>query len=203
MSSAGQDMSQPPQWLPFWSSRRQSSSSFEEREEVAGAQADRARHHALRLRLPLPPDPRLFQMHKYVRVEHDDGAEAWPHVGLCARHRAGRARGQSQVIGFRRLYRPLDRRACALRDRGQRPLRRSDAHPPAARPRARGPDARGLREGTRAGRGMTNRKPGAPSRVAQTVELAADPDDLAVQKDDSIRERRVINLKGSQPQEAC
>ena len=33
----------------------------QEREEVPGAQAGRRRHHALRLRLPPPSDPRLFQ----------------------------------------------------------------------------------------------------------------------------------------------
>ena len=72
-----------------------------------------------------------------------------PHVGLRARHRAGQARAPGPGDRLRRLDRPLDRRARALRDRGQRPLRRPDAHPPAARPRARRPDPRGLRERAR------------------------------------------------------
>ena len=91
---------------------------------------------------------------KYVRVKHNNGYEtAYGHMSAFAR---GIEPGKRSAPGpgdrLRRLDRPLDRRACALRDRGQRPLRRSDAHPPAARARARRPDARGLREGARAHR---------------------------------------------------
>ena len=49
---------------------------------------------------------------------------------------------QGQVIGYLGNHRPLDRPAPALRGRGQRPLRRPDEDPRAARTRARRPRAR-------------------------------------------------------------
>ena len=75
-----------------------------------------------------------------------------PYDRLCARHRRRHARATGPGHRLCRLDRPLDRLAPALRDPGQRPLRRPDAHQAAARTRARRPNARGLRKGTRAAR---------------------------------------------------
>src|SRR5262249_60731014 len=56
--------------------------------------------------------------------------------------------------GYRlcRIHRSLDRFALTLRDFGERPLRRSDAHQIAARPRLGRRDAHELRAGARAPR---------------------------------------------------
>ena len=91
---------------------------------------------------------------KYIRVRHNNGYEtAYGHMTrLCARHRRRRARAPGPGDRLRRLDRPVDRLASALRNPGQRPLRRSDAHQAAARPRARRADARRFRKGARAAR---------------------------------------------------
>ena len=88
---------------------------------------------------------------KYVRVKHNNGYEtAYGHMTAYARGiEPGVKVRQGQVHRLRRLDRPVDRRASALRDHGQRPLRRSDAYPSAARPRAGKPVAHGLRDRTR------------------------------------------------------
>ena len=64
---------------------------------------------------------------KYIRIRHANGYEtAYGHMTAFARGiDAGTRVRQGQVIGYRRLDRPVDRRARALRDPGQRPLRRS------------------------------------------------------------------------------
>ena len=81
---------------------------------------------------------------KYVKLRHSNGYEtAYGHMtAFAARHRGRFARTPGPDHRLRRLDRPVDRPASALRDPGQRPLRRPDAHPAAARPRARRPDAR-------------------------------------------------------------
>jgi murein DD-endopeptidase MepM/ murein hydrolase activator NlpD len=91
---------------------------------------------------------------KYVRVRHTNGYETAvrPYDRLRARHRRRHARAAGPGDRLCRLDRPLDRLAPALRDFGQRPLRRSDANQAPARPCPRRPDARGLRKGTRAAR---------------------------------------------------
>ena len=75
-----------------------------------------------------------------------------PHVGLCQGHGARQAGAAGPGDRLRRIDRHVDRRACSLRNSGQRPLRRSDAHQAAARPLARRPAAGRLREGARPAR---------------------------------------------------
>ena len=107
---------------------------------------------------------------KYVRIRHANGYEtAYGHMTAFARGiEPGERVRQGQVIGYRRLDRPLDRRACALRDPGQRPLRRSDAHHAcraAACSKARcSPSFEKERDRVD---GMMSRKAGAPARTAQ------------------------------------
>jgi murein DD-endopeptidase MepM/ murein hydrolase activator NlpD len=85
---------------------------------------------------------------KYVRLKHN----LRPHVGLCQGHGARQAGTAGSGDRLRRIDRHVDRRPCPLRDPGQRPLRRSDAHQAAARPLARRPADVELREGTRSSR---------------------------------------------------
>jgi murein DD-endopeptidase MepM/ murein hydrolase activator NlpD len=126
------------------------------------------RHHALRFRPAAPSRPRLHQMHrrrlvgagrnsiyasngtvdkvgwnpvgKYVRIRHNNGYEtAYGHMTAYARGmdegtRVRKAR--SSALSARPASRPA---RTTLRDFGQRPLRRSDAHQAAARPCPRGP----------------------------------------------------------------
>ena len=106
----------------------------------------RQRHHregrlGVRLRQihPHPPHQRLRDRLR-------------PHERLCPRHRGRQARAPGPGDRLRRLDRPVDRLAPALRNPGQRPLRRSDAHQAAARPRAGRPNAGGFRAGARAAR---------------------------------------------------
>ena len=75
---------------------------------------------------------------KYIRIRHANGYEtAYGHMSAFARGMdAGQARAPGPGDRLCRLDRPLDRRAPALRNPGQRPLRRPDAHQAAARPRA-------------------------------------------------------------------
>ena len=75
-----------------------------------------------------------------------------PHVGLRQGPGARQAGAAGPGDRLRRIDRAIDRRPRPLRNPGQRPLRRSDAHQAAARPLARGPDDGGLREGTRPAR---------------------------------------------------
>ena len=75
-----------------------------------------------------------------------------PHVGLRPQHDRGQARSAGPDHRLRRLHRPVDRRPPALRDHRQRPPRRPDEVPPAARSRARGRNARELRARARAAR---------------------------------------------------
>ena len=91
---------------------------------------------------------------KYVRIKHTNGYEtAYGHMSAFAKGmEPGKRVRQGQVIGFVGSTGLSTGAARALRDPGQRPLRRSDAHQAAARPRARRPDAGGLREGARAAR---------------------------------------------------
>ena len=76
---------------------------------------------------------------KYVRIKHANGYEtAYGHMTAFAK---GIDVGSQGAPGpgdrLRRLVRHVDRLARAFRDHRQRPLRRSDAHQAAARPRAR------------------------------------------------------------------
>ena len=91
---------------------------------------------------------------KYVRIKHNNGYEtAYGHMSAFAKGmEPGKRVRQGQVIGFVGSTGHVDRRPCPLRNPGQRPLRRSDAHQAAARPLARRSDARELREGTRPAR---------------------------------------------------
>ncbi len=108
---------------------------------------------------------------KYIRIRHTNGYEtAYGHMSAFARGiDEGTARAARPGDRLRRLDRPVHRLAPALRNSGQRPLRRSDAHQAAARPRAGRPDAGGLRAGTRAAR----RHHGAQAR-ARRLERAGD-----------------------------
>ena len=91
---------------------------------------------------------------KYVRIRHANGYEtAYGHMTAFAKGiDVGSKVRQGQVIGFVGSSRHVDRLACAFRDHRQRPLRRSDAHQAAARPRARRRHALDLREGSRPAR---------------------------------------------------
>ena len=75
-----------------------------------------------------------------------------PHVGLRQGHRGRQAGSPGPGDRLRRLDRTIDRRPRPLRNPGQRPLRRPDAHQAAARPLAGRPDDGELREGTRSAR---------------------------------------------------
>ena len=70
------------------------------------------------------------------------------HVGLRPRHGRGQEGPPGTGDRLCRLDRAFDRRASALRDPDQRPVRRSDEDQAAARPRAGGHTARRLRPGT-------------------------------------------------------
>ena len=79
---------------------------------------------------------------KYIRIRHANGYEtAYGHMSAFAR---GMEHGQEGPPGtgdrLCRLDRAVDRRAPALRDSDQRPLRRSDEDQAAARPGAGGRD---------------------------------------------------------------
>ncbi len=76
----------------------------------------------------------------------------WPHVGVRPRHGAGQEGAPGPGDRLCRLDRAVDRRAPALRDSDQRPLRRSDEDQAAARPRAGGRDACRLRAGAQPAR---------------------------------------------------
>ena len=112
---------------------------------------------------------------KYIRIKHANGYEtAYGHMtAYRTRHGAGQARAAGTVDRLRRLDRPVDRRARALRNSGQRPLRRSDAHQTAARPRARRADARDVRERTRPARRHDD--PHAVARCAGASNPTATP----------------------------
>ena len=75
-----------------------------------------------------------------------------PHVGLRQGHGARQAGPSGSGDRFRRIDGHVDRRPCPLRNPGQWPLRRSDAHQAAARPLARRAAAGRLRERTRSSR---------------------------------------------------
>ena len=100
----------------------------------------RLRHADLRLRQRRDRKHRLGRRLRQV-YQHQaserlrDGLR--PHVGLRQGHGGRQARAPGPGDRLCRLDRPLDRRARALRNQGQRPLRRSVARAPAARPLAR------------------------------------------------------------------
>ena len=89
---------------------------------------------------------------KYIRIRHANGWEtAYGHMSAFARGmEAGKTRPPGSGDRVCGLDRALDRRASALRDPGERPLRRPDEGQAAARPRARRNPARRLRSGARA-----------------------------------------------------
>ena len=91
---------------------------------------------------------------KYVRIRHTNGYEtAYGHMTAFARGiEEGKRVRQGQVIGFVGSTGLSTGSHVHYEILRQRPLRRSDAHQAAARPRARRPDARGLRAGARAAR---------------------------------------------------
>src|SRR5229473_1997561 len=76
----------------------------------------------------------------------------WSHVRVRPRAAIGGARAPGADHRLCRLDGTVDRRSPPLRDHGERPLRRSDAHQAAARPRAGRPGARRLRARARAAR---------------------------------------------------
>ncbi len=91
---------------------------------------------------------------KFVLIQHNNGYEtAYGHMSAFARGvNEGDPRAARPADRLHGLDRPVDRLAPALRNPRQRPLRRSDAHQAAARPRAARPDADRVRAGTRAAR---------------------------------------------------
>ena len=84
---------------------------------------------------------------KYIRLKHNYGYEtAYGHMTAFARGmEPGVACAPGPVDRLCGIDRPVDRRPRALRDPGEWPLRRSDAHQAAARPRAGRPGAGLLR----------------------------------------------------------
>ena len=106
---------------------------------------------------------------KYVRIRHTNGYEtAYGHMSAFARGIGPGTRvRQGQVIGYVGSTGLSTGSARPLRDHGQRPLRRSDAHQAAARPQPRRPAARGLRAGARPLRQHDEPRAGAGRRRAR------------------------------------
>ena len=110
---------------------------------------------------------------KYVRLKHNNGYEtAYGHMSAFAKGmEPGKRVRQGQVIGFVGSTGHVDRRPRPLRNPGQRPLRRSDAHQAAARPLARRAAAGELREGTRSSRRHDEQR-GGTARISDATGTA-------------------------------
>src|SRR5712671_4244762 len=114
---------------------------------------------------------------KYIRAKQNyDYETAYGHMSALALHRTGQAYSTGTGERLRRLDRPLDRRARARRDRRERTLRRSDAHPLGPRGCVlEGPVLAGFEKERERIEGIMNRKATAgvgttrPARVAQAA----------------------------------
>jgi hypothetical protein len=122
----------------------------------------RLRHADLRLRQRRRREGRLGRRLRQIRQAQAQQRlrdRLRPHVGLRQGPGVGKRVRQGQVIGFVGSTGHVDRLPRPLRNPGQRPLRRSDAHQAAARPLARRTAAGRLREGARPPRRHDEREP--------------------------------------------